>query len=292
MKKHSIFTVACVAIAFCFVSSTPPATVPGAAYAMQAPDDPDTPPAPAPDDPDPAPDPVPVPAVQADVGLRYVVEGLGNARQVGGYLVVQQDSNPYVTAVGMLTVEAAGRNIAAKARSSDGKPVEMPLVEQADDVYTYLIFGKGPTYVDAITVVRQTGAIAWDTFTLDIVDPREPDEPDNPDPGPAPDVPGDDFDNLGQRVAVWAKGLPSNAAWAAAYNEAATALDTDPTRTINQISEALVAKLKADPNYNKYSKPTANINADLQERWAVGPMAAGVLADYYLAVAAGYKGAK
>ena len=67
----------------------------------------------------------------------------------------------------------------------------------------------------------------------------EPDEPDEPAP---PDVPADPFDNLGQRVAHWARGLPNRNAAAAVYRSAAELLRSDPAKTQNDVAALVVGR--------------------------------------------------
>jgi hypothetical protein len=122
-----------------------------------------------------------------------------------------------------------------------------------------------------------------------------PDPTPGPTPGPTPNpspVPPDVFDNIGQRVAGWASGLPANAAVGSVYLKHAKRLRTEPGMTITSISRDLQSDLASLPNYQVYSEKVGkHLNDDLAKRWEVSPFSMGLLADYWTAIAAGY-GAK
>lgn len=106
-----------------------------------------------------------------------------------------------------------------------------------------------------------------------------------------PDIPPDDFQNIGQRVAAWAKGLQGTDKAAAIFKESARLLDEDPTKTVDDVATWLIKQLQESVPYDSpgWSKLRANYGADLQQRW---PLSGGVLADYYRAVAAGLEAAE
>jgi hypothetical protein len=112
-----------------------------------------------------------------------------------------------------------------------------------------------------------------------------------PGPDPQPNVPKDDFDNIGQRVAGWASGLPKTKEVSAVYAKYAKELRTNPamqiTQAFSQASAERIALLGADST--RYNDVTDKINADIKAR---GAMSKGVVADYFTALAAGYAGAK
>lgn len=119
--------------------------------------------------------------------------------------------------------------------------------------------------------------------------PLPPPTPPTPPGPPKPDVLPDAFDDIGQRVAVWAFGLPNRDMVAAAYRAGAKLLRDDPSQTVNSVSGYLATQLKAVPQYESYSSYAKNLNADLSSRW---PLTKGVLATYYDCIAAGLEGAK
>ena len=116
----------------------------------------------------------------------------------------------------------------------------------------------------------------------------EPDDPDVPDPpGPTPDVGPDEFDNIGQRVAGWTEGLPSNLSVGVIYKNYATLLRIDP-RSIKQLNDLKNDELKQVTEYSQYGKMIENINADLLSRigdWGDGQKY--YLANYWEAIARG-----
>jgi hypothetical protein len=116
----------------------------------------------------------------------------------------------------------------------------------------------------------------------------EPD-PDVPPPvPPTPDVPPDVYDNIGQRVAQWTKGLPANAAIGAIYLKHAKLLrGGDLNSTITEQGAKLKAELNATPGYTQYTTFATNLNADLSQRWAARPLGKGELADYWTFIALG-----
>ena len=118
--------------------------------------------------------------------------------------------------------------------------------------------------------------------------------PPKPPPDPKPDivpVPPDAFENIGQRTATWAKGLPRKNEVAALYVKCAEDI-VGTTQTINACIEQMVkarTTLLKPEELASYQPLLDNLNADLKKRW---PMAAMTTASYFNAIAAGLAGAK
>lgn len=129
-------------------------------------------------------------------------------------------------------------------------------------------------------------------LTIEGPDPPEPDpdpdDPDNPEPGPAP---ADEFDNVGQRVAVSAKGLPRRPDVATNYRQTADQLREDLSVTIGDVSSAMVGRRNTilGDDAGRWAPTLTLLQEDLTRRW---PLSRYVLADYYDAIATGLEHAK
>ena len=127
-------------------------------------------------------------------------------------------------------------------------------------------------------------------MSVELGPPPKPDPKPDPDPDPKPDP--DVFDNIGQRVAVWSKGLPRRNEVAVLYVECATNLAENERLTQNQAIDLMVEKRKnlLKPDELKAYQPMIDqLNADLKKRW---PMHALVTSAYFKAIAVGLGGVK
>lgn len=105
-------------------------------------------------------------------------------------------------------------------------------------------------------------------------------------PAPSVPVPVDVFDNIGQRVAEWTKGLPNTKLIGDVYLQAAIDIKK-PSETVTTAAAALRAKLVSMPEYStNFVTFSKNINADLNLRWTA-TSSKGVLSDYWKCVALG-----
>jgi hypothetical protein len=150
------------------------------------------------------------------------------------------------------------------------------------------LIGEGAYNVYALSRVNET----WDRKIAVTIGPQpKPDPEPDPKPPPKPDVPPDQFDNVGQRVAKMAVGLPKAKEVGAVYLKYAIALENnqsmDVTTAITSASSERLALLGSDSP--KYNDVTAMLNADLQGRWKT--MSKGLLAEWMRCIALGY-GAK
>jgi len=165
-----------------------------------------------------------------------------------------------------------------KIRSSTAKAVKI-----ADGLYVVSAPGKHTLQIDVIS----EGPLQWDdeTVTVEVGTPT-------PEPDPIPDIPEDRFDNIGQRVAVWAAGISGNQQVAAVYAAHADMLRGDPSHSINSVGDSLVHALAALPEAAGFVDVRKNIAADLVQRWSLGGLGRVDLADYYSAIAIGLGGAQ
>lgn len=147
-----------------------------------------------------------------------------------------------------------------------------------------IAWGEPPTWEDEVVTVVVGEPTPPPT-------PPEPPAPPEPPTPPAPDVPADEFDNLGQRVAEWAVGLPDLKVLSSIYREYAERMLSDETETITSLSVQLVAAVSALPNAASYTALRNAVNADLTARWdSFPPNRRLKLSEYYLAIAAGLEG--
>src|SRR5690606_35899658 len=105
-------------------------------------------------------------------------------------------------------------------KASDAK--REPLATEQIGERKFLVRGSGKVWIAVTCVDFARQIFEEDAFTIDIGASPEPIPPDppappEPEPDPVPDVPADRFDNLGQRVAQWAVGLPARKAISGIY---------------------------------------------------------------------------
>uniref|UniRef100_UPI0035699054 hypothetical protein n=1 Tax=Stieleria sp. TaxID=2795976 RepID=UPI0035699054 len=182
---------------------------------------------------------------------------------------------------------AEGYSILVLAKQPDGKPVRV--TESTKGGYRAYTTSEAWVTLFCTDFENQKQQLVDIVINEDVTPEPEP-EPDDPDPpGPEPDnVPADDFENIGQRVAKWSAGIANRADYAIAYEAAATRLRSSPSDTVDDVGKKLVADLQAVASFDKYLPAVgAKLNEDIQGRW---PLSRGVLADYYTAIAVGFRG--
>ena len=180
--------------------------------------------------------------------------------------------------------DLAASLVKLRCRTAEAKQVETGV---------YLIDTPGTHEVE-VNVISEN-PLTWDDeiVVVTVGEPVPPTPPNPPVPPPpdVPDVPEDQFDNLGQRVAEWATGLPDLTVLAGVYKRYAEKLVSDASETVGSISEKLLEEVKANPNYAAYEELRKSLNADLQQRWAIAALDRLGLSEYYLAIAAGLEAA-
>lgn len=152
----------------------------------------------------------------------------------------------------------------------------------------YLFDTPGTHVVEVMVLGQNPLSIDEETISVTIGKPVPPVPPEPP----TPDVPEDRFENIGQRAAKWAAGLPSRQEAAKVFVSHAELLRSDPSHTINSVSKSLSSALSVAPWSASYVEFRKMITADLAQRWDRDRLGRVDLADYYSAVALGIGGAK
>lgn len=215
-------------------------------------------------------------------------------RLIGNTLLFDTKSKGEESVVAFITVTGPAEEIdivAERFTIVDGQvSVETAEVTSAGE-REYAISGKGTYSVSIVGFGPGISRVPRFYVALEPPKPPTPPKPPGPPVPPKPDVPPDAFDNIGQRVATWATGLPKTKEVSAVYAKYALELQTNPRMEIvaafTQASKERLDLLGTDGP--KYNAVTENINADLKTR---GAMAKGTIADYFNAISAGYAGAK
>lgn len=232
--------------------------------------------------------------VTATVDVKTVVLNADQFKKVGNVLVIPDDGKIRVQNVAMVIYSGVdGYKLTVSA--SDINRVPVPVEKAAPN--TYIVKASGEAWVDLL-------GINWDKQDLvskqtkikvpplpsptpddddDDVTPTPDDDDDNPAP-PDPNVPTDQFDNIGQRVNGWALGLPGRRQTAAVFRWAADELVNNLTRTQNEVGEEYAQRLKDLPDFNDYIEFHGKVKEDFTTRW---PMNRVLQAEYFNAIATG-----
>jgi hypothetical protein len=227
---------------------------------------------------------------QAQINLTYTkakaLVGITNPQQVGDRILVGADSLPSISNVVIIKATTTAKFLKLRARASLFQTVELEKIGTDE----WLLTQPGKYAIEATSFDPDKGI---DEKTIEVVlDGKVPTPPTpEPDPTPTPPnppspVPVDEFDNLGQRVAIWSSGCPKKTELAACYTKAVKQLREVPSATVNTVVAELIAcrttLLGAD--LPKYKTMVDNINIDLQARGAMGK---AVYADYFEAISKG-----
>lgn len=190
--------------------------------------------------------PVPVPvastaAVASDsdqIGVRRCLIGVGEYQDVNGLILVSEDATPKLANVGHLTLTGQFDTASVLADDEGRNPVPVAKVSDRE----WIIKGSGRVIVVATLATREPFGIEQRRFDINIpsLSPVDPVPPEPIDPVDPTVVPPDRFDNIGQRVAAIAGGLPEKQAVAACYNKYADKLELSVEAA--QISSAMVAE--------------------------------------------------
>ena len=218
----------------------------------------------------------------SSVTTEYILSGVNSYDIVQDVIVIPADSQPGKKAVGVLTLDGTFDSVSVLAEDSKREPVTV----RPKAINEFFIYAVGKVYVYATTATKEPFSVVTERFVIEIGNPDVPDDPDDPDV-PTPTVPDDQFDNLGQRVAKWAAGLPKQKEVAAVYLAHVNLLLTDPSYTINSISLSLKTALYQIAEYPQYVNVIKNVQADLMQRWDRQPLNRVEFAAYYQAIAAG-----
>lgn len=212
-----------------------------------------------------------------------VTSGYTNPKVVGPYVLHGDFSAPVSRPGVLLTIETASKDQQLFDLYAEAIPsLEIAELQSLPDG-TSLLVGEGRFRITAF--FQNPSAVKRLSVELSPPKPPVPPEP------PKPDVPPDAFENIGQRSAVWAKGLPRRNEVANLYVTCAE----DMVSTTLSINACIDKMVKARTSLLKPEELTAyqplidQLNADLKKRW---PMPAMTCANYFNAIAAGIGGAK
>lgn len=206
-----------------------------------------------------------------------VVSGLSEIRQFGEFLVANNTSQIKLVPAATVEIKTEAANVTV--RFSDKERNNVPFVKVSDR--QYLLTTPGKIWIDAFCIDFPKNIVVIEQAVVEIGPPAPPPLPPGPTPGP---VPTDAFDNIGQRVAEWTKGLPVNDKLSKIYLDAAKSLRSDPRVTIDEVSLKISNSVKAIPEYTQYTNYIKGVSDDINKRW---PLSKGVLADYWTAIAVG-----
>jgi hypothetical protein len=213
-----------------------------------------------------------------------VTSGYTNPKVVGPYVLHGDFSAPVTKQGVLLTIETstASQKLFELFAVQAGTDTPVELQSLADG--SYLLVGEGRYSLTATF----ENPVVNKRFSVELGPPKPPPEP------PKPDVvvPPDSFNNIGQRVAGWAKGLPKTLEVAKLYNTLSIDLKENEKLTINQAIDKMVAarkQLLKPEELAAYQPLIDKLNEDLKSRW---PLMALVASDYFAAIATGLAGAK
>lgn len=218
---------------------------------------------------------------------RVVVSGLEKPEVVEDLVLVAGEAKPVVKQAALVELKEKAGSTVVRASKQDRSPLQVSKLVEG----RFLVVGDGKIWVRVTNVDFQNQRFIDEEIVFDLgpVSP-EPGPGPNPGPGPGPGpdpgpVPPDPYGNIGQRVATWTAGQPSNAEVGGVYTKYSGLLITQPLSSINELTAAMVVELNAIPNYaSNYGTLRTNVNADIVQRW---PMTRFELSNYYKAIAAG-----
>lgn len=211
------------------------------------------------------------------------ITGLKKAAVFGETVIYAEDSKPVIGDVALISVTCPAKFVKIKARKS---LFEFGSIDKVD-ANKWLLSTPGKYVVEVSTFDPTLGfEDAHTEVELGEIKPDHPD-PDPKPPDPRPDVPGDEFDNLGQRVAALAKDLPKRKEVAKIFSDHATKLETDPSAQIKSVGDSLV-KARSEllgADVAKYDSLISELNRDLTKRWP--SMDRWILVAWWRAIARG-----
>lgn len=216
-----------------------------------------------------------------------VLEASDSVTVAGTYVVLPADDSPKLRpAVQMTYGGIDGFAVAIEAeRIESGSKVPVPVSDIGGG--RYLVFADGRAWVRLTAIDFANAKFEIEVTEIQGPEPDEPDKPDEPDTPDPPDLPDDLFDNIGRRVATWSASLANRVQYAKAYETAADNLRKSPSATIDSVNASLIADLQAITNFAEYrSQVGLKLNEDLKKRF---PMAKGVMAEYFDAIAGGFR---
>ncbi len=223
-----------------------------------------------------------------EVNKQTALLNLKGVTALGDIVLVTDASNLAISEVAKVKVNSDASSILVEASDSNRDVLQVV----THDLNNYTVVGTGKIWISVLCLDFDKKIFFKEMKTIELgkVIPPTPPEPPKP---PVPDVPTDSFDNIGQRVAAWSKGKPSNLELSKAFFKVSGNLKSaEPEQlrlTITEQVNSLNQELKSIAGYSSYQEFIDGYNLDLQKRW---PMTRGVLSDYFKAVSVGFNPAQ
>jgi hypothetical protein len=234
--------------------------------------------------------------VNVSVVKTTVLSGVKTPEVILNYVLFDSEgSTPKFEPAAKISIDTKAKFVKVIARKT--------LFESADVVklkeHEFLLVGSGKYALEVTTFDPELG-IDEKTVSIELgpspnpepgpgptpPDPTPPD-PTPPDPTPTPDIPSDQFNDLGKRVATTTLGFPLKLEVAKVYREGAKELRENPSVTVNSVFDFVFNKrvnVLGASNIDKWKPFVDLLNADLRPRW---PMARLVVAEYLDTIALG-----
>jgi len=230
----------------------------------------------------------PVLGQQVEVSTQYAVTGLLHTKQVGDLLLVDKESKPQMIPVGLVKVTTEASNIVVKASDGQRNPVQVNKV----DLNNYVITQQGDVWIRVVCIDFQKNIYYDEETKVTLGGPVPPPTPppgpgpDPKPPTPQPDIPGDQFDNLGQRVSQWSANLPKKAETGAVFKKWAEQCAINQQMSIGDIQLALLTDRTnaLGSDLTTWKSFFDLLQKDLSGRW---PLSKNELGAYYACIARG-----
>jgi hypothetical protein len=231
--------------------------------------------------------------INVSVVKTNVLSGVKSPEVISNYVLFDSvDSKPKFESAAKISIDTKAKFVKVKARKT--------LFESADVVklkeHEFLLVGSGKYALEVTTFDPELG-IDEKTVSIELSPSPNPEpgpgpgpnppDPTPPEPGPTPDIPSDQFNDLGKRVATTTLGFPLKSEVAKVYREGAKELRENPSVTVNSVFDFVFDKrvnVLGASNIDKWKPFVDLLNADLRPRW---PMARLVVAEYLDTIALG-----
>ncbi len=232
--------------------------------------------------------------LKVDTSIANTFKDATSVRTFDDADVIVFDGEGTVAKIGLIEIETAAANVAVEIYNQKREPVEYLQLNSR----TYGIVESGKHWIDVTAIDFEQNIYVRKIVTLSIGPQPEPEPGPEPGPGPGPEpepepnVPEDRFNNIGQRVAALAEGLPSNAEVGAVYADCAKQLEEgDPSLEASGIFDVLKEKLSRITEVSQYKPVGDIISSDVKANWDEGWQLKykKFLAEYLQAVSKGFR---
>jgi hypothetical protein len=226
--------------------------------------------------------------VEVEVKSVQRLVGVEEVRVVDDYILFTYSAGDKLTVIpcALVTITSEAKIVDVTVSNSNREPT--PYKDTSEGL---LISIPGKHWVDITEIdfdkqIYNRKAVVVEVGEVKPPDPPNP--PDPPDPPTPPDVPPDAYDNIGQRVATWTVGLPSNLEMGNVFKKWSHIIATDPSYSIDTATAGLTADKSVVPDKDLYTEVMINkVNADLNQRWVPQNFDKTKLSDYWKSVARG-----